>query len=693
MMNTKIIGRNKTLINLEAFKNITLSIVLIITAVCISFKNYLLFHTLIEIASVTSAFIISIIAINTYKISYNSYFTFLGIAFAFVGCFNLLHALSYKGMGIFQGDTSNLATQLWIVTKFIESISLLVSFSLLEKKLKEKTILLIYLIVSILLLMSIFLWGVFPICYIEGSGLTLFKKISEYIIVAILILSIVVLIKKNRMFHRSVYIYMIFSLAIMIISEISFTLYLNVFGMFNMIGHILHAISFYLMYKAISGTSLQRPYNLLFYELTEANNELKLKAQELEKSNEKLKAEIRERKITENKLIASEKRYKNLVENLPDAIFVHVDGKIVLVNDEAKKLLGTLDSNDIIGKMISDFVHKDYHELLYNRLDKLKEDSSMVPIVEEKFIKFNGQDVDVEITSTSSLRGGKNVVVSVVRDITERRLLNEAIEYDKLKSEFFANISHEFRTPLNVIHTTLQFMELYVVKNTPDKIRVTLEKNTKAIKQNCYRLIRLVGNLLDITKIDSGFLKLRLNNHNIVNVVEEITLSVAQYIETKRVKLIFDTNVEEKIMACDAEKMERIMLNLLSNAVKFTNPGDEILVAVEDRGESIIISVKDTGIGIPDHKLQFIFDRLRQVDKSLTRNNEGSGIGLSIVKALVNMHGGKITVNSEYEKGSEFKMEFPVRILTSEDDSLEVAADSNSIDQLSVEFSDIYFDN
>ncbi|WML37886.1 MASE3 domain-containing protein [Clostridium sp. OS1-26] len=217
-MNTKIIERNKISINLEVFKNIAVSIVLIIAAVCISFKNYLLFHTLIEIASVTSAFIISIIAINTYKISYNSYFTFLGMAFAFIGSFNLLHAFAYKGMGIFQDGTPNLATQLWIVTKFIESISILVSFNLLEKKLKEKTILLIYLIASILLLMSIFLWNIFPACYIEGSGLTLFKKISEYIIVAILIFSILALVKKNRMFHKSVYIYMIFSLITMIIS-------------------------------------------------------------------------------------------------------------------------------------------------------------------------------------------------------------------------------------------------------------------------------------------------------------------------------------------------------------------------------------------------------------------------------------------------------------------------------------------
>lgn len=691
MIDTKIIGRDKMLINLDVFRKITLATVLTALASYISLKNYLLFHTLVELASVISAFIISIIAVNVYKTSNSSYFIFLGIAFAFSGCFNLLHALAYKGMGIFYGHTENLATQLWIVARFIESISLLIAFSFIEKKLKEKSTILIYLIVSILLVMSIFLWKVFPVCYVEGVGLTLFKKISEYIIAVISMISIVILVKNSKMFHKNVYIYMISSLVIRIISGILFTLYLDVFGICNMISHILYAVSFYFMYKAVSATSLQRPYNLLFYQLSQANHELNLKAQELEESNEKLKIEIRERKIVESKLIISEKKYRTLVETLPNAIFVHIDGKITFVNDEAKKLLGAVNSSDIEGKMISDFIHKDYHELLYKRLDKLKTGSNTAPTIEEKFIKLNGQTVDVEITSACSTDEGKNVVISVVRDITERRLLNEAMEYDKLQREFFANISHEFRTPLNIIHATLQFIEQYVIKDTSDNIRETLRRNTKTLKQNCYRLIRLVGNLLDSTKIDSGFLKLRLNNCNIVNVVEEITLSVAQYIETKGVKLIFDTDIEEKVMACDTEKMERVMLNLLSNAVKFTNLGDEILVLIEDRGESIIISVKDTGIGIPEHELDVIFDRFRQVDKSLTRNHEGSGIGLSIVKSIIDMHGGKITVNSEYGKGSEFKMEFPVKVLAIEDSILEIAADQSRIDQIDIEFSDIYF--
>lgn len=684
-------NKGKLITNEEALKKIILAIGLIVVTIYLSFKNFLLFHTVIEVANVILYFTVSIIAINTYKLSNNSYFTFLGISFAFSACFNLLHALTYKDMGVFNGDTANLATQLWIVTRIMQSVSLLISFVFIKKKLKEKSTVLVYLIVSIILLLSIFLWNVFPVCYMTGIGLTLFKKLMEYVVAVISIVSIIILVKNKKVFDKNVYIYMMFSQGTIIISEIFFTLYSSVFDTSNMIGHILYATSSYLMYKAVSTICLKNPYELLFYQLSEANHELKLKAEKLQESNERLKVEIRERKVAENEFMISEKRYKTLVENLPDAIFVHVDGKIQFVNDEAKKLLGASDSNEIQGKMLSDFIHKDYHSLLYKRLDNLKEESSIVPIVEEKFVKLNGQIVDVDITSTCSIKQGENIVISVVRDITERKLLNEVIEYDNLKREFFANISHEFRTPLNIINAAVQFIEQYVIKDSSDNIREKLDKNMKAVKQNCYRLLRLVDNLIDSTKIDSGFLRLNLRNCNIVNIIEETTLSVAQYVKSKGVKLTFDTDVEERIMSCDAEKMERIMLNLLSNAVKFTNPGDEIFVLMEDRGESISISVRDTGIGIPKHRLEVIFDRFRQVDKSLTRNHEGSGMGLSIVKALVDMHGGKITVNSKYEEGSEFKMEFPIKVLDVDKAALEIAADQHSIDRVEIEFSDIYF--
>lgn len=269
-----------------------------------------------------------------------------------------------------------------------------------------------------------------------------------------------------------------------------------------------------------------------------------------------------------------------------------------------------------------------------------------------------------------------------------KRLLEEAVQYDRLKTEFVANMSHELKTPLNIIFSTAQLFSLYIDKENlanSDK----LSKYTGTIKQNCYRLLRLVNNLIDITKIDSGFMELNLKNQNIVEVVEEITLSTVEYVQSMSRTIIFDTNREEKIMAFDEEKIERILLNLISNATKFTRPGDVIEVGVYDEGNYVVISVKDTGIGIPDDKITEIFQRFKQVDYLLNRNHEGSGIGLSIVKSLVEMHKGKIDVKSKQGEGTEFIVSLPFRIVSNKVKQ-ESKRDLTNIEKIQIEFSDIY---
>jgi signal transduction histidine kinase len=280
------------------------------------------------------------------------------------------------------------------------------------------------------------------------------------------------------------------------------------------------------------------------------------------------------------------------------------------------------------------------------------------------------------------------------RDATKsHQHLEEVTELDKLKTEFFINITHEFRTPINVIFGALQLFEYSINNKTGQSIEV-FNKRIKIMKQNCFRLLRLINNLIDTTKIDTGYFEVNLKNDDLVRVVEEITLSVADYIEGKGIELVFDTEVEQKIMAIDHDKIEKILMNLLSNATKFTNDGGRIMVNIFDRGEKIEVSVKDTGIGIPEDKQDVIFERFRQVDKSLARSHEGSGIGLSLTKSLVEMLGGKISLRSEYGKGSEFVVELPVSVLNNESDCKDSSAGlgkDNYVDKINVEFSDIYF--
>ena len=273
-----------------------------------------------------------------------------------------------------------------------------------------------------------------------------------------------------------------------------------------------------------------------------------------------------------------------------------------------------------------------------------------------------------------------------------KRLLEETIEYDRLKTEFFSNISHELKTPLNMIFSTLQLLPLYIKNDKENTETEKINKHINIMKQNCYRLLRLVNNLIDITRIDSGYGELHLQNKNIVDVVENITLSTVEYAKNKNRTIIFDTDVEEKIMAFDPEKMERIILNLISNAVKFTKPDDEIKVNIYDGVDNIKISVEDTGIGIKKEKKEMIFERFRQVDRLLSRSHEGSGIGLSLVKSLVEMHGGKISVESEYGKGTKFIIELPIKTVEEEED-INIVNDfsqQTNVEKIHIEFSDIY---
>jgi len=285
----------------------------------------------------------------------------------------------------------------------------------------------------------------------------------------------------------------------------------------------------------------------------------------------------------------------------------------------------------------------------------------------------------------------KGVVISLV-DITNKKLLDETILSDTLKTEFFSNLSHELRTPLNVILSALQLLNTYSSGSAVNDKERKFKKYSNIMKQNCYRQLRLVNNMIDITKLDAGFFELNLQNCDIVNVVESVTMSVAEYIRSKSIELIFDTDIEECIISCDPEKIERVILNLLSNSIKFTKPGGSMIVNMHDKGENIIISIKDTGIGIPNDKLDIIFDRFRQVDRSLTRKQEGSGIGLSIVKSLVELHKGTISVVSQYGKGTEFTIMIPVTVLSKENHICEAfeTESQQRIEKIHIEFSDIY---
>jgi len=270
------------------------------------------------------------------------------------------------------------------------------------------------------------------------------------------------------------------------------------------------------------------------------------------------------------------------------------------------------------------------------------------------------------------------------------RLHNDCMEYDRQKTEFFSNIIHELKMPLSVILGAIQLIEQRNCSNADEKC--SYAKHIQTIKRNCYRLLRLVGNMLDIAKVDSGYAVLNLSNQNIVSLVEEITQSVAPYAYQKNLRLEFDTSDEEIITAVDVDKIERIILNLLSNAIKFSKAGGTVWVNLKKGNGKVFISVKDTGPGIPPDKQKKIFERFRQVNSPLTRAAEGTGIGLSLVKSFVELHNGVIRVESTEGKGSEFIVELPLRLASPEAEAAtaKYAVHDRIIESIRVELSDIH---
>ncbi|CAH2213041.1 ATP-binding protein [Tepidibacter aestuarii] len=411
--------------------------------------------------------------------------------------------------------------------------------------------------------------------------------------------------------------------------------------------------------------------------------------------------DVTNRKNTEESLRKKTEEIEKIFEALPDLYF-RIDSQGIIL-DCKSGIHSDFDiiTQECIGHALEDAVPQEVKLFFNKTIDEVFKTNNLIEkefSIEEKGELKHFECRLIPLTTEE--------IIIIVRDISKRKLtkeakkkaeenmklLNKTIEYERLRAEFFANISHEFRTPINVILGAIQLMDIYLNNITDLKYYEKCINLKKSMKQNCYRLIRLVNNLIDITKIDSGFLQLNLTNYDIVKIVRDITFSISEFAKLKCLNLEFCREIDEKIIECDPDKIERILLNLLSNAIKFTRSGDKISVNIKQQGKEIIISLKDSGIGIKKENLDLIFERFRQVNKSLTRENEGSGIGLSLVKLLVEMHGGTIDVKSEYGKGSEFIVKLPVKLAKDSKDNNPIKhIESDKVEKISIEFSDIYF--
>ena len=381
----------------------------------------------------------------------------------------------------------------------------------------------------------------------------------------------------------------------------------------------------------------------------------------------------------------NEKIFLEIANNIEDSIIIIDKEKTQYISPSFEKVFGTQ-----LGETYNDIEkwRENGHQIEFETMPKNYEFKESYSFTFK--IKRKGKEEQWIFAKFVPLLDEKgNVVkkIGILSDITQNKKLE--LELEKLRMDFFANLSHELRTPINVIASSLQVLYLRMDKLDDENFEY-FKKYLRIVGQNTNRLLKLVNNLIDTTRLDAGCFAYAPKNNDIISCVENICLSVSEFVESNKLSIIFDTNVEEKIISFDQDNMERIILNLISNAIKFNNPGGKIEVTVSCN-DNIKISVKDSGIGIPKGKLESIFKRFEQVKDKLKREKEGSGIGLTLVKSLVEMHGGSIHVNSVLGQGSEFIITLPDHLV--EDENLNLCESPkylSKVNMMNVEFSDIY---
>ncbi len=380
----------------------------------------------------------------------------------------------------------------------------------------------------------------------------------------------------------------------------------------------------------------------------------------------------------------SEAKFRALAQTTTAAIFMHRGGKFIYTNPAGEVMTGYT-HQEILGMEFWKVVHPDYVELIKERGRARLRGEELPPEYEFKILKKNGEERWAAMTAGPIEYEGTPTIIGTLFDITDRKIAAEAMkEYsedlaqkvkertaeleearkvavaaNKAKSEFLANISHELRTPLNSI---IGFSE--VMK---DGMTGPLSEEQKGFLHDIWgsgkHLLRLINDILDLSKIEAGMMELELGEVSPKELIEGGLYMFREKALRHRIQLTtkVSADVASLTIMADERKLKQVVLNLVANALKFTPEGGTVGILAEKTDDSLVISVTDTGIGMAREDIGKLFQPFRQLDTTLTKKYEGTGLGLHLCRKFVELHGGAIWVESEVGKGSRFSFSIPVR--------------------------------
>ena len=406
-------------------------IVIIAVLYAVSKYNFALFHTTVEFATIAIAVAIFLLVWKSRHIVDNNYLVFIGVTFVFIAVLDFLHTLVYQGVGIFPNGGGTLSTRLWIAARYMQAVTLLAAPLLIRRKLRIDLIAIVYLAADIIIVASIFVFNVFPATYIEGTGLTPFKIISEYVISFLLVGAVVLLYRNRDTFDRQVLNNLVIAIVLTIISEITFTEYASFVDIFSVIGHVIRLLAYYFFYRAIIEVGQEKPYNLLYRDLNE-----------------------------------SEKKYRALSDLSPDPIVVHKDRKILYVNKAGLRFFQVPEMGLLEGRDIMDFIHVDDRPASDARVAAVEKEAIVTPLTEVRFT-VGRKVVPTEVTAGPVLWDGWPAVQVVIRDITERKKTEQAIVAARQESERALGVLRSFyeNAPIGFAFLDPEFRYVHINEN------------------------------------------------------------------------------------------------------------------------------------------------------------------------------------------------------------------------------------
>jgi len=585
---------NKKLLN-----NILLLIILCSFSIEAAWHNYLLFHSSVELFSIFVAFGIFVTAWNSLEKIDNNYLVVLGIAYLFIGILDLLHTFSYKGMGIFPTYGANLPTELWIASRYMESITLFAAPFFIGRSLRVPLVLCFYCGATLLIILAIFTWNIFPDCYIEGIGLTGFKKSSEYIISAIVVAAIISLLNKKKTFEPYVIRLMLLSLVFTIISELAFTFYVDVYGFSNLVGHLFKLFSFYCIYRALIRTGLKEPYNLLYRNLKR-----------------------------------SEERFRLLAETSPIGICLSDRDKICrYVNNKWTEMTG-IRREDAVGGPCVAGVHPDDRDLL------LVSDPEQLESGGQKGIEYRFQHRQGKITWVYGLMavlndetGNITGYIRTYTDITDRKIAEEKLRALSEKIKIFSySITHDLKNPANVINWLITALNNKYGSQLDDKGR----EFCNIIASSSRQLVGLIEKINSY--IATGENPLQLEKFRLIEIMSALQDEFLPYTEEKGIRLTVYSGSDE--ILADKFALMRALRNFVENAIKYGgNRLSEIKIGYRSTPGHHLFNVSDNGAGITPDENNEIFTEFKRASSAV--GVQGSGLGLAIVRQIAAQHGGK----------------------------------------------------